>query len=354
MPNYRDSYEPDRLDPTDPDLEPNTLIIVDQSLRLGFIQLPKLILYARNISRDAKLLYGVLLGYAWQEQRCFPGYQRLCLDMGASENAVRKYMRELEAVGLLQQRRRGQGKTNVYILTDIRTAKIEVQEPQQSRTAKSEVQDHVKSAGLVPQELRGEVETEKIEAEEKQSALNSNGIPLPSLHKISKDLYSKTKQIRARSTVDNSAVEDGHERPLVPTGFAAVGDLLAQRTARAPASHHATPASRRGRPPKAPPFIARVMTDISAQLHDDERSMQGSLTHATRLWRDSGLSEPDFVHQVLYPAWSTTKQQGNIHKEAELGHGLRNKVPYFFAVVQDLLGLKDEGSTLPEPGADRA
>ena len=135
--------------------EPGTLLLEDQTLRYGFIQLPKQVLYARNLSRDAKLLYAVLLGYAWQEGRCFPGYRRLCEDMGASENMVRKYMRELEAVDLLRQKRRGLGKTNIYTLRDLRTAKIEVQEPQewgdQSRTAKSEVLEPRKSTALEQQ-----------------------------------------------------------------------------------------------------------------------------------------------------------------------------------------------------------
>src|SRR5690242_16868442 len=115
--------------------ETNTLIIEDQSIRYGFIQLPKQILYARNISRDAKFLYAILLGYAWQEQRCFPGYNRLCADLQASENMVRKYMRELEAIGLLKQKRRGLGKTNIYTLCDLRTSKIEVLEHQKIEVA---------------------------------------------------------------------------------------------------------------------------------------------------------------------------------------------------------------------------
>jgi hypothetical protein len=123
-------------------VEPQTLILEDQSLRLGFVQLPKQILYARNISHVAKLLYAVLLGYAFQEAQCFPGYRRLCEDIQASENMIRKHMRELQAVGLLSQKRRGQGKTNIYILHDLRTAKIEVLEP-----AKIEVQE--------PQNVRG-------------------------------------------------------------------------------------------------------------------------------------------------------------------------------------------------------
>src|SRR5215472_5923703 len=164
------SDEPERFQP-----EPDTLLLEDQSLRYGFIQMPKQVLYARNLSRDAKLLYAILLGYAWQEGRCFPGYDRLCKDMQASENAVRKYMRELEAANLLIQKRRGLGKTNIYTLLDLRTANIEVQEPQiltgGPRTAKPEVQEHAKSAApepaktevAEPRKSAGEIETGEIE-----------------------------------------------------------------------------------------------------------------------------------------------------------------------------------------------
>lgn len=103
--------------------------------------LPKMLLHARNLTRDAKLLWAVLMSYAWQDEQCFPGYERLCHDLGASDNMVRKYMRELEAAGLLRQERRGQGRTNLYYLTDLRTARIEVQEPQFLRTSKTEVPD---------------------------------------------------------------------------------------------------------------------------------------------------------------------------------------------------------------------
>jgi DNA-binding transcriptional regulator YhcF (GntR family) len=109
--------------------DPNTLIVEDESLRYGFIQLPRQLLYARNLSYAAKLLYAVLLGYAWQEGSCFPGYRRLCLDMQANEKTVRRYMRELESIRLLSQKRRGQGKTNIYVLHDLRTVKFTVQEP---------------------------------------------------------------------------------------------------------------------------------------------------------------------------------------------------------------------------------
>ena len=81
------------------------------------------------------------------------------------------------------------------------------------------------------------------------------------------------------------------------------------------------------------------MADISSRLHDE--SPRSSLTRATRLYRASGMAEVDFVHQVLYPARSTAQAQSNVKKRA--GGGLINRVPYFFAVAEDLLGLRGEG-----------
>ncbi len=119
--------------------EPGTLLIEDETLRAGFTQIPNRVLHARNLSRDAKLLYGFLLSYAWQQGRCFPGYAQLCADMGASPSIVRKYMGELEAVGLLVQKRRGLGKTNLYNLCSLSTATLEP--PASPRVVETDDQD---------------------------------------------------------------------------------------------------------------------------------------------------------------------------------------------------------------------
>ncbi len=119
--------------------EPGTLLIEDETLRAGFTQIPNRVLHARNLSRDAKLLYGFLLSYAWQQGRCFPGYAQLCAAMGASPSIVRKYMRELEVVGLLVQKRRGLGKTNLYTLCSLSTATLEP--PASPRRAETDDQE---------------------------------------------------------------------------------------------------------------------------------------------------------------------------------------------------------------------
>jgi hypothetical protein len=85
------------------------------------------------------------------------------------------------------------------------------------------------------------------------------------------------------------------------------------------------------------------MADICAKLHDD--NPRSSLTRATKLWKGSGLPEDKFV-QRLYEARSITSQQGSVRgKPASANKQLINRVPYFFAVVEDLLGLKDSAGT---------
>jgi hypothetical protein len=346
--NHRDYGEV----PPAQELEPGTLVIQDQSIRLGFVQLPKLVLYARNLTRDAKLLYAVLLGYAWQAGSCFPGYARLCYDMGASENTVRVYMRELEQAGLLKQRRRGLGKTNIYILLDLRTAKIEVQEPQNPGTAKTEVLDAAKSEVPEPAKTAGEVETEGIETDRKYSVKSSNGrnSNLFSSNSIAAPLSTTLRRPR---TVDNPrwvepSVDDEPDPAAAPTGWsklAQVAERLSERRAdqRQPSGSAPVPASAgRGRPPKAPPYLAATIEEITHRLNDDPAHVRSNTTRATRLWKYSGLPEDKFVTSVLYQARSLAQQQGNVTKRASAGAGGPiNRVPYFFAVVEDLLGLKD-------------
>ena len=95
-----------------------TLAVANAALRGGFVLLPRTLLHAPGLSRDAKLLYAVLLSYAWQRGSCFPGAERLQADLGCGKNQVTRYLQELEGAGLLSRRRRGQGKTTLYTLHD--------------------------------------------------------------------------------------------------------------------------------------------------------------------------------------------------------------------------------------------
>jgi hypothetical protein len=95
-----------------------TLAVASAALRGGFVLLPRALLHAPGLSRDAKLLYAVLLSYAWQQGSCFPGYERLQQDLQCSVNSVTKWMQELQGARLVTRRKRGQGKTTLYTLHD--------------------------------------------------------------------------------------------------------------------------------------------------------------------------------------------------------------------------------------------
>jgi hypothetical protein len=92
------------------------LIGADPATRLGFTQVPNFILTKDDISVGAKLVYAMLLKYAWADDGCFPGQATLAEDMGAGERSVRTYLKELETGGLLEITQRGLGKTNLYRL----------------------------------------------------------------------------------------------------------------------------------------------------------------------------------------------------------------------------------------------
>jgi hypothetical protein len=102
--------------------ESSPIIIEDENLRDGFTQIPNVVLRDPTVSPGAKVAYAVLLSYAWEKDRCFPGQQTMASDMGSGERSVRRYMQELAASGLIEITHRGLGKSNLYIIKRLRPA----------------------------------------------------------------------------------------------------------------------------------------------------------------------------------------------------------------------------------------
>jgi hypothetical protein len=97
---------------------------------------------------------------------------------------------------------------------------------------------------------------------------------------------------------------------------------------------------KRGRPPQLSPYLEDLIDRYSAELHDEEHQPQNR-GQAARLWRSSGRSEAAFG-RVLVEAKAITLER-DIKKRATVGgeFGARNKMPYYFTVLRDLLGMKD-------------
>ena len=91
----------------------------------GFTQVPNFILKNPALSSNAKVVYAMLLSYAWNHDRVFPGQERMAEDMGSSQPTIARAIAELEQVGYLEIAWRGQGLTNLYTLRHTVKKKIE-------------------------------------------------------------------------------------------------------------------------------------------------------------------------------------------------------------------------------------
>jgi hypothetical protein len=90
------------------------LATLDPVARGGFTQVPNFILRDGRLSLGAKVAYSMFLHFDWYNEGCFPGQDKLAVHMGMSVSRVNEYIKELEAAGLVEITRLGQGRTNRY------------------------------------------------------------------------------------------------------------------------------------------------------------------------------------------------------------------------------------------------
>ncbi|WP_338832843.1 hypothetical protein MHLNE_15900 [Moorella humiferrea] len=95
-----------------------TLIIDSPTLKQGFTTAPNAVLYESRLSVQARWLYCILLSFAWQENECWPGQERIAEVAGWHVNTVEKYLKELRDFGLISWKRQGFGRPNIYYIHD--------------------------------------------------------------------------------------------------------------------------------------------------------------------------------------------------------------------------------------------
>jgi hypothetical protein len=81
----------------------------------GYTQVPNAILEA-PLSTGAKLVYAMLLKYAWSNDFCFPGQVRLAEDLRVTDRSIRNYLTELRDDGYIHVTQQGLTKPNLYRL----------------------------------------------------------------------------------------------------------------------------------------------------------------------------------------------------------------------------------------------
>jgi hypothetical protein len=97
-----------------------SIYIQNETLRRGFTSTPNRVLCNAALSMGARFVYTLLLSYAWQEDRCFPGQERLARDVGCSVRTVQRYLAELEDAGEIHVIQQGLQRPNIYVILDRR------------------------------------------------------------------------------------------------------------------------------------------------------------------------------------------------------------------------------------------
>lgn len=104
---------------------------VSQSHREPFAMMPESVLDDSRLSDGAKVFYALLDRYWRSDDTAWPSQETLATRLGVSVPVVRRRLRELEAVGRVRTKRRGQGRTNVYVRAEMRRLRI-VEPPDRS------------------------------------------------------------------------------------------------------------------------------------------------------------------------------------------------------------------------------
>ena len=77
-------------------------------------------------------------------------------------------------------------------------------------------------------------------------------------------------------------------------------------------------------------------------LHDDEHT-QSNISQIANLYAQSGLSAGDFQAKMHEARKLTLQRSGSITKRSGANSWEKNRAPYFFACLKDLLGLTGDG-----------
>jgi hypothetical protein len=110
-------------------------------------------------------------------------------------------------------------------------------------------------------------------------------------------------------------------------------------------------ASRTSRKVKAPESIEALMSQWSGMdLHDDAHTAS-NISQATNILRASGLSEAAFIAKMYEARKKMLEYSGSIKKRSDESPFEKNRAPYFFACLKELLGLTEEQGRASEGAA---
>lgn len=141
-----------------------------RTIKGGFIKLPKVVLFAKGLSRNAKALYALLLNYARENMECYPAQKTLAKELGVSVDTIRDDLAELKEFGLITVKQSGLNKPNVYQIVELeKVYKLfpDVANLPYPETGKLPVQEYEESHVQEAANTHDKVEDKEVEATKK-------------------------------------------------------------------------------------------------------------------------------------------------------------------------------------------
>jgi Helix-turn-helix domain len=294
--------------------------IADPNLRSGFAQVPRPVLRATVLSDKAKLVYTLLLDYAWQQGSCFPGQQRLASDLFTTVRTIRRALEELKRCHFISWKRRGLSQTNVYTilsLGDNPFLGLDEAERTNMSYQKGTPVSHQKWTKM----------SDKVDSE----ILDPDEYLRNSKSEIGK---RSTEEINPYATPSDAAVSPPRVLPFARTVKSRRSNFTSLAQALTARSSHAKAHREGGVPAVVSDQLRACVTDI-AQEFGDSRHLRSNLTQALHLLQQSSISEVVFVSR-LYESRAITKDRRTVG----LGRATVSKpMAYFWTVVRDEVGI---------------
>ncbi len=312
--------------------------IVDENLKGGFVQLPRLVLRAKSLSVKAKLIYGMLLDYAWHDDRVFPGQERMADDLDVSLDSVQRALQELKTCQLIDYKRQGLNLPNVYYILSLgdnphlhleRNGSRKLRFPETAKTTRPE------TANSGSNYTKGSIQKEGyLSDNQKRTRSNYKGSDQTASH-----------DIRPSSEVSLDPLHQGEGiTRRMETGMESVGENLQRRFAAIATEKPPDDLRRQGRQSRKPASLSddeyeSLITTVKdyARKNGSAEQLKSHITTACKIITASQCSYGTF--------YSACIEAGRRTEERRMRGRLEKPMAYWFTCLKTELGL------LPPPSS---
>lgn len=328
-------------------------------LRGGIAAIPSaLYRYQGELGLGAQLIWFIsaILAHKWDANMPHPSLVKMAEQTGVSRRQLHRYEQELLELGYLRivnrQTAQGGKASNLYDFSTL-FARLE------AFLERDRPNDDPDEGGYVTPVSHRDVTSVSHRDVTRMSHLHEESVFKEELGRIDPSKFRKASTLKQAGDDDDST-RTPRSQPTRDrerhgaSGFARVGSLL-PATAPVPSPSTTYDEDRQ--------VLLAYITNVAREFND-RASLKTSTTRALHLLEQSGLSRPAFIAK-LYEARAITKERSAAIRTTTTTPGfplpVKNKMPYFFRVLEQLLGLRpDEGNgddppkTRPAPAQDGA